>query len=49
LFLRTSDYVETEKAELYKANYLTKPIKELFANKNLVFNSDIISQNNKAI
>ena len=33
----------------YKANYLAKPIKELFANKNLVFNSSIISQDNKAI
>ena len=49
LFLGTSDYVKTEKAELHKANYLAKPIKELSANKNLVFNSDIISQDNKVI
>jgi hypothetical protein len=43
LFLKTLDYVKTEKAELHKANYLTKLIKELSANKNLVFNNDIIS------
>jgi hypothetical protein len=49
LFLETSDYVKTEKAKLYKANYLAKLIKELFVNKNLVFNSGIISQDNKAI
>jgi hypothetical protein len=47
--LGTPDYVKTEKAELHKANYLTKPIKELSANKNLVFNGGIISQDNKAI
>jgi hypothetical protein len=46
---RTPDYVKTEKAELHKANYLAKLIKELFANKNLIFNSGIISQDNKAI
>jgi hypothetical protein len=49
LFLETLNYVKTEKAELYKANYLAKPIKELSVNKNLVFNSGIISQDNKAI
>jgi hypothetical protein len=49
LFLGTPDYVKTEKAELHKANYLAKPIEELSANKNLVFNGGIISQDNKAI
>jgi hypothetical protein len=49
LFLETLDYVKTKKAKLYKANYLAKPIKKLFANKNLVFNNSIISQDNKTI
>jgi hypothetical protein len=49
LFLGTPDYVKTKKAELHKTNYLAKPIKKLSANKNLVFNSGIISQDNKAI
>jgi hypothetical protein len=49
LFLGALNYVKTEKAELHKANYLAKPIKELSANRNLVFNGGIISQDNKAI
>jgi hypothetical protein len=49
LFLGTSDYVKTEKAELHKANYLAKLIEELSANKNLVFNGGMISRDNKAI
>jgi hypothetical protein len=49
LFLKTPDYVKTRKAKLHKANYLTKPIKELSANKNLVFNNGIISRDNKTI
>jgi hypothetical protein len=47
--LETLDYVKTKKAKLYKTNYLAKPIEELSANKNLVFNSSIILQDNKAI
>ena len=49
MFLGTRDYVTTEETELHKASYLVKPIDELSASKDLVFNGGTISRDDKAI